>query len=136
MSFPLTSTDGPEAVCFSLSRGLSVNEWRCELPKYLFEASYTPAGSAGVVKDGGSGRRAAAEKLIQSLGGTLECMYFAFGPVDVFAIVDLPDHAAAAAISLATASSGAMTGRMTVLLTPEEIDDASSRGVTYTPPGQ
>jgi uncharacterized protein with GYD domain len=106
------------------------------LPKYLFEASYTSAGSAGVIRDGGSQRRAAAEKLIESLGGTIDCMYFAFGTVDVLAIVDLPDHAAAAAMSLATASSGAMTGRMTVLLTPEEIDDASSRGVTYTPPGQ
>ena len=106
------------------------------MPKYLFEASYTPAGSAGVIKDGGSQRRAAAAKLVESLGGTIDCMYFAFGTVDVLAIVDLPDHAAAAAMSLATASSGAMTGRMTVLLTPEEIDDASSRGVTYTPPGQ
>lgn len=106
------------------------------MPKYLFEASYTPAGSAGVVKDGGSQRRAAAEKLIQSLGGTVECMYFAFGTVDVFAIVDLPDNTAAATASLATASSGAMTGKMTVLLTPEEIDDAAKRGVSYTPPGQ
>lgn len=79
------------------------------------------------MKDGGSQRRAAAETLIQSLGGTIECMYFAFGAVDVLAIVDLPDHAA---------SSGAMTGRMTVLLTPEEIDDAVGRGVAYTPPGQ
>ena len=106
------------------------------MPKYLFEVSYTPAGSAGVLKDGGNRRRAAAEKLFQSLGGTIECMYFAFGAVDVVAIVDLPDHAAAAAASLAAASSGAMTGRTTVLLTPEEIDDAASRGVTYTPPGQ
>ena len=106
------------------------------MPKYLFQASYTPAGSAGVMKDGGSQRRAAAEQLIQSLGGTIECRYFAFGAVDVLAIIDLPDHAAAATASLVTASSGAMTGRMTVLLTPEEIDDAVGRGVAYTPPGQ
>ena len=106
------------------------------MPKYLFEASYTPAGSAGVLKDGGSQRRAAAEQLIQSLGGTLECLYFAFGAVDVVAIIDLPDNASAATASLATAASGALTGTMTVLLTPEEIDDAANRGAVYTPPGQ
>lgn len=106
------------------------------MPKYLFEVSYTPAGSAGVVKDGGSQRRAAAEQLFQSLGGTLECMYFAFGAVDAVAIVDLPDNVSAATASLATAASGAVTGKITVLLTPEEIDDAAKRGAVYTPPGQ
>lgn len=106
------------------------------MPKYLFEGSYTPAGTAGVVKDGGSQRRAAAEKLVESLGGTVECMYFAFGAVDVLLIADLPDNVAAVTASMATAGSGALTGKMTVLLTPEEIDDAAKRGVSYTPPGQ
>ena len=29
-----------------------------------------------------------------------------------------------------------MNGKVTVLLTPEEIDAASQRDMTYTPPGQ
>ena len=49
------------------------------MPKYLFEVSYTPAGMAGVLKDGGTKRRAAAEALVEGLGSTLEAMYFAFG---------------------------------------------------------
>ena len=49
------------------------------MPKYLFEVSYTPAGIAGVLKDGGTRRRAAAQSLIEGLGGRLEAMYFAFG---------------------------------------------------------
>ena len=106
------------------------------MPKYLFQVSYTAAGAAGVLRDGGSKRRAAAEGLVGSLGGTLEAMYFAFWETDAFAIVDLPDNAAAAAASLAAAGSGAMTGKITVLLTAEELDEASQRGVTYTPPGQ
>ncbi len=61
------------------------------MPKYLFEVSYTPAGMAGVLKDGGTKRRAAAEALVEGLGSTLEAMYFAFGQTDAFAIVELPD---------------------------------------------
>ena len=109
---------------------------RRKLPKYLVELSYTAAGSAGVFKDGGSKRRAEAEKLVQSLGGTVECVYFAFGEVDLFAICDLPDNVSAATLALATAGSGAITGKTTVLLTPEEIDAATAKSVSYTPPGQ
>ncbi len=106
------------------------------MPKYLFEVSYTPAGIAGIQKDGGTKRRATAQSLIEGLGGTLDGMYFAFGKTDAFAIVDLPDNVAAAAASLATGGSGAINGKITVLLTPEEIDAAVQRDVTYTPPGQ
>ena len=109
---------------------------RWKLPKYMVELSYTAAGSAGVFKDGGSKRRAEAEKLVQSLGGTVECVYFAFGDVDLFAICDLPDNVSAATLALATAGSGAITGKTTVLLTPEEIDAATAKSVSYTPPGQ
>ncbi len=106
------------------------------MPKYLFAASYSPAGAAGLAKDGGTKRRAAAEELIKSLGGTLESFYFALGDVDVYAVVDLPDNATAASASLATASSGAVSGTLTALLTPEELDRASQQVVAYTPPGQ
>ena len=106
------------------------------MPKYLYEVSYTPAGTAGVLRDGGTKRRAAAEALIAGLGGTLEAMYFALGENDAVAIVDMPDNVSAAAASLAAGSSGALNGKLTVLLTPEEIDAAAQRDVTYTPPGQ
>ena len=106
------------------------------MPKYLFEISYTLEGTKGLLKDGGSKRRAAGEAAMQSLGGKVEAFYFAFGTNDVIAIVDMPDAASAAAASMALAASGAVTGKTTVLLTPEEIDSAVRKTPTYTPPGR
>jgi len=70
------------------------------MPKYLIQASYTAEGVQGLLKDGGSKRRAAAEQAIKGLGGRLEAFYFAFGDTDVFAIADAPDNMSAAAVSL------------------------------------
>jgi uncharacterized protein with GYD domain len=53
----------------------------------------------------------------------------------VCSIVDLPDNEAAAALVLIANSSGAVTTRTTVLLTPVQIDEAAERGVSYRPPG-
>ena len=106
------------------------------MPKYLFEVSYTNDGVKGLLKDGGSKRRAAGKAAMESLGGKLEAFYFAFGENDVVVIVDVPDAASAAAASLALAASGAVTGKTTVLLTPEEIDTAVKKTPTYSPPGR
>ncbi len=105
------------------------------MPKYLLQVSYTAEGAKGLLKDGGSKRRAAAKGLVESLGGKLESLYFAFGSPDVFAIADLPDNQAAAAAALTLAASGAITSKTTVLLTPEEIDQAVKKAGSYTPPG-
>jgi uncharacterized protein with GYD domain len=102
----------------------------------MIMASYTGEGAKGLVKDGGSKRRAAAKTLIESLGGKLEAFYFAFGEHDVFAIADMPDAAAAAAASMTIASSGLIKSQMVSLLTPEELDQAAKKSVTYTPPGR
>ena len=106
------------------------------MPKYLLSVSYTSEGVKGLLKDGGSKRKAAAQSLIQSVGGKLESLYFAFGSNDVLAIVDMPDSTSAAAASLALGASGAVTSTTTVLLTPEEIDQASKKSASYTPPGR
>ena len=106
------------------------------MPKYLLQGSYTAEGSKGLLKDGGSKRRAAAKTLVESLGGKIECLYFAFGETDVLAIVDMPDSASAAAASLAIGASGGLTSKLSVLLTAEEIDQASKKSATYTPPGR
>jgi uncharacterized protein with GYD domain len=106
------------------------------VPKYLLEASYTGTGAQGLMKDGGSKRRAAAKTLIESLGGKLEALYYAFGETDVIAVADLPDNAAAAAASLTISSSGSLRGKITVLLTPEEVDQAVKKSASYTPPGR
>jgi uncharacterized protein with GYD domain len=105
------------------------------MPKYLVKASYATEGVKGVVKEGGSSRRDTVAKVIEGLGGTMESFYFAFGDDDVYATADLPDNVAAAAIALAVNSSGAVNAKTVVLMTPEEIDEASKRTVDYRPPG-
>ena len=105
------------------------------MAKYLISASYTAEGAKGVLKEGGTKRRQAAEQAIKSGGGKLEAFYFAFGDNDAFVIVDAPDHASVAAMSLAINASGAVRTKTVVLLTPEEIDQATKKGTTYRAPG-
>lgn len=103
--------------------------------KYLVMASYTAEGAKGLLKDGGTKRRQAAEQVVKSAGGTLESFYFAFGDSDAYVIIDAPDHASAAAASVAINASGAVTTKTVVLLTPEEIDKAVKKNPTYRAPG-
>jgi uncharacterized protein with GYD domain len=105
------------------------------MPKYLLEVSYTPEGAKGLQKDGGSKRRKAAQTLVESLGGKMETFYFAFGERDVFVIADLPDAVSAAAASVTLAATGAVTSKSTVLITPEEMDQATKKSASYSPPG-
>ena len=105
------------------------------MPKYLFHASYTAEGTKGLLKEGGSSRKAHIEQLVKGLGGTLEALYFAFGDTDAYVIVDLPDAASAAAASLSVGAAGSVQLRTTVLMTPEEIDQATKKTVNYRPPG-
>jgi uncharacterized protein with GYD domain len=90
----------------------------------------------GLLKDGGTGRRAAVEKLFGSVGGKVEAFYYAFGDTDLFVIADVPDNISAAALSLIVNAAGAATARITVLLTPEEIDAAAKKTPSHRPPGQ
>ena len=105
------------------------------MPKYLVQASYTTEGTKGLLKDGGTKRRAAVEALMKELGGKVEAFYFAFGDTDAFVIIDAPDNITVAAVSLAVNASGAASSRTTSLLTPEEIDQATKKTVSYRPPG-
>ena len=105
------------------------------MPKYLLAATLTQNGVQGVLKEGGTGRRAAVQKTAESVGGTVEAFYFAFGESDVYVLIDVPDAAAAAAVSMTTTASGAVRVNTTVLITPEEMDEVRSKSVDYRPPG-
>jgi uncharacterized protein with GYD domain len=105
------------------------------VPKYLFQSHYTVEGAKGVAKEGGSARRAATAKAIESLGGKLESFAFGFGGVDVYMVVDLPDNVSAAAAALTASGTGAVTTKTVVLLTPEEMDKAAKKTVAYRAPG-
>jgi len=105
------------------------------MAKYLFQASYTDAGLEGLLKEGGSSRRAAVKKAVEGMGGTLEAFYYAFGYTDVFCTADLPGNVDAAALALLITAAGGAKIKTTVLITPEEIDQATKRIVDYRPPG-
>ncbi len=106
------------------------------MAKYLANFKYTTEGLKGVFKEGGTGRRKATEQLAQSLGGKLEAYYFSFGYQDGFAVLDFPDNVSAAAASLAVNASGAVAVSITVLMTPEEVDQAVKRNTSYRAPGK
>lgn len=105
------------------------------MPKYLFHGSYTLEGLKGLMKEGGSGRRKAADEIVGALGGSVEAYYFAFGDDDFYLIADMPDNVSAATGALVAAASGAINISTTILLTPEEVDEATRRGAPYRPPG-
>ncbi len=107
------------------------------MSKYLISASYTVEGTKGLIKGGGgTARRAAIQQTLESVEGKLESMYYAFGGDDVYVIADAPDNVSAAAVALRVNASGAAVVKTTVLLTPEEMDKAASKTITYRAPGQ
>jgi uncharacterized protein with GYD domain len=106
------------------------------VPKYLIEASYTTEGAKGLLKDGGSKRRQAATAALKSVGAKVEAFYFAFGGTDVYLIIDAPDNVAVSAASLAISATGSVRTKTVVLLTADEIDEATKKVVKYRAPGE
>ena len=107
------------------------------MPKYLVKASYSPDGTRGVISGGGGTARVEAiRELLESVGGSVESFYFAFGSSDAYATVDAPDNAALAAVTMTIGAAGAVSAIETVvLLTADEIDEAARRTPHYRPPG-
>lgn len=105
------------------------------MAKYLFIGNYTAEGAKGLLKAGGTARREAIRHTIESLGGTLESLYWAFGADDAYIVADLPSHAAAAAVSLKISGSGAAAVRTTPIITADDMDAASKLSPDYQPPG-
>jgi uncharacterized protein with GYD domain len=70
------------------------------------------------------------EKTIESVGGSLEAMYFAFGHADFYLILDVPDNVSAAALSIVANGSGFVTSKIVVLMTTDEMDQAIRKTAT------
>jgi uncharacterized protein with GYD domain len=106
-----------------------------DMAKLLIKASYTAEGAKGLLKEGGTGRRAAVQKLIEGVGGKMEAFYFAYGDADAYLIIDAPDATDAIALSLAVNASGVVNLSTTPLITAEEMDAACKKNVNYRAPG-
>jgi hypothetical protein len=73
----LYQSDVGRSLAFAASPDLSAREavkkaMEDAMPKYLFEAQYSADGAKGVVKEGGTPRRAAVARMAESVGGKLE----------------------------------------------------------------
>jgi uncharacterized protein with GYD domain len=88
-----------------------------------------------LLKEGGTARRAAVQKVIEGVGGKVEAFYFAYGEDDAYVIADVPDVASGLAVSLAVNASGAVRLSTIPLITPEEIDAAGKKSIPYRAPG-
>lgn len=106
------------------------------MPRYLLQINYINQGVRGLLHEGGTVRRAAADRAAASVGGTVESMYYAFGDPDCFVVAEMPDQASAVALSLTLKASGAVTVRTTPLMSVEDMDAATKKSPTYQPPGQ
>ncbi len=106
------------------------------MAKYLIQGNYVGDGLKGLLKEGGSSRRAVVEETLKSIGGTLECFYYSIGEHDFVCIVDVPDNLSLAALNLTTRASGRVTSKSTVLMTAEEMDKAVKKSVNFRAPGQ
>ena|SRR5690348_10448800 len=105
------------------------------MAKYLIEATYSADGLKGLQKDKASGRKQAITKLIESVGGRVEGVYFALGEQDVLIIADMPDIVSGAAASVTVSAAGLARTKSTALLTVEEMDRALEKKATYRGPG-
>lgn len=105
------------------------------MAKYLIQGSYTTEGIKGVLKEGGSGRREAVTTALKGLGGKIESMYYAFGDTDVYVIIEAPDNITAAALAMGVAATGTVAIKTTVLLSIEEVDQATKKTLSYRPAG-
>jgi uncharacterized protein with GYD domain len=108
---------------------------RSYMSKYLVNASYTAEGTRGLLKEGGTSRQQMVSDMAKKLGGKVEFFYYCFGHSDVVAIIEVPDPATAAAISMGIKATGAVDITMSVLISPSEIDAASKKSIGYRAPG-
>lgn len=108
------------------------------MPKYAVFFTFRPETVKALV-DKPSDRAAAVRSLCESAGGSMECYYLMMGSRhDGFTVVDAPDSATAAAVSIAVTSSGTLSH----VETHELIDSGDLAGVlakasalSYRPPG-
>ena len=105
------------------------------MAKYFCTAKLTEKGLKGTLEEGGSARSEAVRAAVESLGGTMDCFYYAFGEKDIVGIVDMPDNVSVAAFSMLVTAAGGAAVSTAVLLTPEEVDEVAKKTGNYRPPG-
>jgi uncharacterized protein with GYD domain len=110
------------------------------MPKYIAVGSYSTGSWARMMRSMDD-RIAIASTFAESLGGSLECIYWEISTRSVYAIVDMPDSAAMAAATAAITQTGAFkTVDTHELLDQDQLCDvlalAGDASHLYHVPGQ
>ena len=105
------------------------------MPKFMLKAQYTVGGLEGAVREGFASREQYIRELAESMGITVEAMYWAYGEDDVVAIFSTTDDATVVAFSIAINMSGAARASTTPLLTAAEMDAIVDKLPEFRPPG-
>jgi uncharacterized protein with GYD domain len=109
------------------------------MPKYLALFSYSDAAMAAMIENP-EDREPAVRRVVESVGGTLESLYWMFGTHDGLAVVDVPDSVTMAGISSAIRSTGTVVSETHELFTTGDIRRilSTAREVNghFTRPGQ
>jgi uncharacterized protein with GYD domain len=104
---------------------------------YLYLISYTGEAWGAQVRNP-QNRVDAVRPVVESLGGSIETAYLAFGDQDVVLICEFPDNFSAGAFSVAASAGGAIKSiKTTPLMTVDEGIEMMRKagGSGYRPPG-
>lgn len=92
------------------------------MPKYIYICSYSPGSWARLIRVSDD-RMAAANRLMEYLGGHLDDAYWEVSGRAVYAIADMPDSATAAAATAVLTHTGAFKAvESNELLTQEQLN--------------
>jgi uncharacterized protein with GYD domain len=110
------------------------------MPKYIAVGSYSSGSWARLMRRMDD-RVAMGRKFAESLGGSLECLYWEISTRSVYAIVDMPDSATMAAATTAITQTGAFKSvEAHELLTQDQLSEvlalAGDVARIYQVPGQ
>jgi uncharacterized protein with GYD domain len=78
------------------------------MPLYLTRFTYTPETWARLI-DNPEDRRKAAQSYIESVGGKLHGLWYAFGTHDGYNLWEAPDNVSMAAVAVAITGGGALS---------------------------
>ena len=106
------------------------------MKKYLITGTYSAEGTKALIKEGGTKRKNAIDKMLAGLGGKVESFYYSTGEHDVYVIIEFQDDTNAAAVTLAVNSSGMVRISTTPLISVKDMDASCKRTITYRAPGQ
>lgn len=103
---------------------------------YLIQIAYTPDTWAALVKNP-QNRLGAIRPVVEGLGGSIVGGWLAFGEYDIIGVLQMPDNASAAAISIAISAGGAAKAvKTTPLMAWEEGIEAMRKAAVagFRPP--